>query len=196
MTRDMLRISTIALAGVALTFAAAPAVAQDSGGLPQLTQTDTFASQIFWLIVTFGALYYLMSRKVLPRLGQVVEGRREKIDDDLGRAERLRAEAEEVMQAYEKALASARSEAGGILKASSDEIKSEQTARLEIFGRQQAEQTRAEEAAIEEAVRRAGGELADMASEVAQAVTQKLIAVSPDAAASRSAVEEAMEARR
>lgn len=192
----MLRISTIALAGVALTFAAAPAVAQDSGGLPQLTQTDTFASQIFWLIVTFGALYYLMSRKVLPRLGQVVEGRREKIDDDLGRAERLRAEAEEVMQAYEKALASARSEAGGILKASSDEIKSEQTARLEIFGRQQAEQTRAEEAAIEDAVRRAGGELADMAAEVAQAVTQKLIAVNPDAAASRSAVEEAMEARR
>lgn len=192
----MLRISTIALAAVASGFAAAPAIAQESGGLPQLTQTDTFVSQIFWLVVTFGALYYLMSRKVLPRLGEVVEGRQEKIEDDLGRAERLRAEAEEVMQAYERALASARSEAGGILKESSDQIKAEQTRRLEAFAREQAERTRQEEAAIEEAMRKASGQLVDMASDVAQAVTQKLIEVTPDATATRSAVEEAMEARR
>src|SRR5690625_4388906 len=147
----MLRISTIVLAGVASASAAVPAAAQESGGLPQFTHAHTFVIQIFWLMVTFAALYYIMSRRVLPSVGEVVEGRREKIDDDLGRAERGRAEAEEVMQAYEKALFTARSEAGGILKASSDEIKSEQTARLEIFGRQQAEQTRAEEAAIEDA---------------------------------------------
>lgn len=192
----MLRISTIVLAGVASASAAVPAVAQESGGLPQLTQTDTFVSQIFWLIVTFAALYYIMSRKVLPRLGQVVEGRREKIDDDLGRAERLRAEAEEVMQAYEKALFTARSEAGGILKATSDEIKAETTQRLQAFGQQQAERARSEEAAIEEAMKRASGELADMASDVAQAVAEKLIKVTPDQAAARAAVDEVMEARR
>ena len=71
----MLRISTIVLAGVASASAAVPAVAQESGGLPQLTQTDTFVSQIFWLIVTSAALYYFMSRKVIARLGQEVEGR-------------------------------------------------------------------------------------------------------------------------
>ncbi|HLW27652.1 MAG TPA: ATPase [Kiloniellales bacterium] len=192
----MLRISTIALAGVTLAFAAAPALAQESGGLPQLTQTETFASQIFWLVITFGALYYIMSRKVLPRLGEAVEGRREKIEDDLGRAERLRAEAEEVMGAYEKALSTARSEAGEILKEVSDEIKAETTQRLEVFGREQAERSRSEEAAIEEAMQRASGELAAMASDVAQSVTQKLIEVTPDPTAARAAVEEVMEARR
>ncbi len=192
----MLRISTIALACVTLAFAAAPALAQESGGLPQLTQTETFASQIFWLVITFGALYYIMSRKVLPRLGEAVEGRREKIEDDLGRAERLRAEAEEVMGAYEKALSTARSEAGEILKEVSDEIKAETTQRLEVFGREQAERSRSEEAAIEEAMQRASGELAAMASDVAQSVTQKLIEVTPDPTAARAAVEEVMEARR
>jgi F-type H+-transporting ATPase subunit b len=192
----MLRISTIALAGVTLAFAAAPALAQESGGLPQLTQTETFASQIFWLVITFGALYYIMSRKVLPRLGEAVEGRREKIEDDLGRAERLRAEAEEVMGAYEKALSTARSEAGEILKEVSDEIKAETTQRLEVFGREQAERSRSEEAAIEEAMQRASGELAAMASDVAQSVTQKLIEVTPDPTAARAAVEEVMVARR
>lgn len=181
--------------------AAAAALALSTGvaraeGLPQLTQTDTFASQIFWLIVTFGALYYIMARLVLPRLGQVVEGRREKVDDDLGRAERLRAEAEEVMQAYEKALATAREEAGVLLKAAGDEAKAQATRRLEAFRREQAEQGRREEAVIEEAVARAVGELAGMASEAARAVTQKLIDVAPPAPAARAAVDEVLEARR
>src|SRR5690554_3394170 len=192
----MLRISTIALAGVALVFAAAPAVAQDSGGLPQLTQTDTFVSQIFWLIVTFAALYYIMSKKVLPRLGQVVEGRREKIDDDLGRAERLRAEAEEVMQAYEKALGTARGEVGAILKATSDEIKADTAQRLDVVAREQAERNRREEAEIEEAMARATGDLAGMATSAAQAVTQKLIDVTPAESAARAAVDDVMEGRR
>lgn len=191
----MVRITTFSLAAAILAIATGPAAAQE-GGLPQLSQTDTFVSQIFWLIVTFAALYYIMARVVLPRLGQVVEGRREKVDDDLGRAERLRAEAEEVMQAYEKALASARAEAGGVLKATSDEIKAESAQRLDVFAREQAERNRREEAAIEEAMNRAVGELAVMATGAAQAVTQKLIEVTPAEEAARKAVDEAMEGRR
>jgi len=190
----MARIPTfLPAAAAALLLAATPARAE---GLPQLTQTDTFVSQIFWLLVTFGALYYIMARLVLPRLGQVVEGRREKVDDDLGRAERMRAEAEEVMQAYEKALATAREEAGGILKVATDEIKAENTRRLEAFGREQGERNRREEAAIDEAVARATGDLAGMAGEAALAVTRKLIDVAPPAEAARAAVDQVLEGRR
>lgn len=192
----MARITTITLAVAAVALATGPAGAAEGGGLPQLTQSDTFLSQIFWLIVTFAALYYIMSKKVLPRLGQVVEGRREKIDDDLGRAERLRAEAEEVMQAYEKALGTARGEAGAILKATSDEIKADTAQRLDVVAREQAERNRREEAAIEEAMQRATGELAGMATGAAQAVTQKLIDVTPAEKAARAAVDDVMEGRR
>jgi len=81
-----------------------------SKGLPQLNPAS-YASQIFWLIVTFGLLLWLMSKVALPRVAEVLEARQEKISNDLEKAGSLKAEAEAVMQAYEKALTDARGNA-------------------------------------------------------------------------------------
>jgi F-type H+-transporting ATPase subunit b len=71
----------------------------------------TFPSQIFWLIVCFGALYILLTRTALPKIGAVLEARQRKIDDDLERATELEMQAKEAMAAYEAELDAAREQA-------------------------------------------------------------------------------------
>jgi F-type H+-transporting ATPase subunit b len=81
---------------------------------PPLDQS-TFPSQIFWLVVFFGLLYFLMKR-ILPRIGAILENRRSRIDGDLSRAQALKEETELAVKSYEKAMADARSRAGDIAR--------------------------------------------------------------------------------
>jgi F-type H+-transporting ATPase subunit b len=79
-------------------------------GFPPFDAT-TFASQFLWLVLTFVALYLLMSRIALPRVGAILETRRQHIDGDLADAQRLKDQSDAAIAAYEKALADARSRA-------------------------------------------------------------------------------------
>ncbi len=69
--------------------------------LPQL-DTTSFPSQLFWLTVTFVALYLLMARSVLPRIHEVLEKRQHRLTQDLTRAEDLSTEAAEAKASYEQ----------------------------------------------------------------------------------------------
>jgi F-type H+-transporting ATPase subunit b len=91
---------------------------------PPLDAT-TFAPQLFWLVIAFVLLYVLLSRKALPRIGQVIEERRERIDRDLGEAERLKTETEAALKTYEAAHAEARSRAQAIAKETRDKLATE-----------------------------------------------------------------------
>ncbi|MGQ0672346.1 MAG: F0F1 ATP synthase subunit B family protein [Hyphomicrobium sp.] len=93
-------------------------------GLPQLN-TDHFAPQLFWLALTFGVLYYIMSRIALPRVGEVIEERRDRIQRDLDAAERLKGETEKALAGYEKALSDARGNAAGIAKETRERLAGE-----------------------------------------------------------------------
>ncbi|HEY1796983.1 MAG TPA: hypothetical protein VGG57_12785 [Stellaceae bacterium] len=75
--------------------------------MPQLDFT-TFAPQLFWLLVTFVVLYGLMKWVAVPRVGRVIDARRDKLEGDLNRAARLKEEAEGVLAAYQRTLAEAR----------------------------------------------------------------------------------------
>jgi F-type H+-transporting ATPase subunit b len=79
-------------------------------GFPPFDQT-TFASQLVWLALTFIALYLLMSRIALPRVGSILEDRRRHIDGNLADAQRLKGESDAAIAAHEKALARARGRA-------------------------------------------------------------------------------------
>ena len=56
--------------------------------MPQL-EVSTYISQIFWLIVSFGLLYYLLSRKALPKVAEILETRADRVRSDLDEAQRL-----------------------------------------------------------------------------------------------------------
>lgn len=94
---------------------AVAAAAEKSAGLPQL-KPENFAPQLFWLAITFALLYLIMSRVALPRIGSVIEERRDRIDRDLATAERLKGETEKALETYEKSLADARANASAIAR--------------------------------------------------------------------------------
>ena len=98
------------------------------GGFPPFNP-ETFAPQLFWLVLTFGALYLIMSRIALPRIGEVIEERHERIQRDLDNAERLKEETEAAMQAYDQALADARANASSIAGETREKVTSEIDAR-------------------------------------------------------------------
>jgi F-type H+-transporting ATPase subunit b len=76
----------------------------------------TFVPQLFWLALTFGLLYLLLKRFALPRVGEVIAERRERIERDLQTAEKLKADTEQALASYEQALAEARTRANALTK--------------------------------------------------------------------------------
>ena len=102
-------------------------VPHDAGhakAFPPLDPT-TFAPQLFWLALTFGALYIILSRVALPRVSEVIEERRDRIQRDLDAAERLKDETDKALQGYEKALSDARSNASGLAKQEREALDAE-----------------------------------------------------------------------
>ena len=75
---------------------------------------ETFASQLLWLAVFFVLLYVLMAKVALPRVGSILQARRDRIAADLAEAQAHKEESEAAMAAYEKALADARNRAQAI----------------------------------------------------------------------------------
>jgi F-type H+-transporting ATPase subunit b len=85
-------------------------VPEGRAGLPQM-DVETFPSQVFWLVVTFGLLFIVLWRNTLPMIAGAIGARRGQIDGDLGAAEARRKDAAGALQSYEAALASAKSRA-------------------------------------------------------------------------------------
>jgi F-type H+-transporting ATPase subunit b len=77
-------------------------------------QRETFAVQLVWLALTFVILYVVMAKLALPRIGSILETRRNRIADDFAEAQRLKDRSDAAMTAYEKALADARARAQAI----------------------------------------------------------------------------------
>lgn len=90
---------------------------------------DTFASQLFWLAITFAVLFVMMSKVALPRIGAIIESRQKRIADDLADAGKLKADSDAAIAAYEKALADARARAQAIANETRDKQAAEAAVR-------------------------------------------------------------------
>lgn len=163
--------------------------------MPQFDPT-TFPTQLFWLALTFVVLYVLMVRVSLPRVTEVLDARSARIDHDLETAEKLKAEAEQVLAAYEKAMADARAQAQGLLRAASAEMAAEAQARQAELAKAMAGRTKQAETRIDAAREKALGDIRQVASTAAQAATERLIGVSVDAAQAAAAVDEVLAGRK
>ena len=106
------------------TDTAGKAAEASGAGMPQL-DFSTFPNQIFWLVLTLIAIYLILSRVALPRIGAVLAERQGTITNDLAKAEDLKRQAVEAEEAYNRALAEARSEAQRIAAEARAEIQAD-----------------------------------------------------------------------
>tara|TARA_R110002110_G_scaffold6054_4_gene30594 strand:- start:14160 stop:14639 length:480 start_codon:yes stop_codon:yes gene_type:complete len=154
--------------------------------MPQL-DVNTFVPQLVWLVIVFGYLYVLMSRVALPRVATVLEERRDRIADDLDQAGQFKRQTDEAIEAYEKALAEARSKAHEIAQATRDTLHEEtERQRLAIEARLATKIAEAEKqiAATRDAALQ---NVRSVAVDVADAIVAQLLGEA-DRAAAESAV--------
>ncbi len=159
-----------------------------SGGtLPQL-EFDTWASQAFWLLVTFAALYFALSRWILPSIGSVIEDRRDKIADDLDEAARLSKQADAAVEAYERTLGEARVKATAIAGKARTELDEQISAETAAVDAEVGRLTADAEAVIAKATASAMSNASEVAAETAGVIVKKLTKSTPTKAAARAAV--------
>jgi len=185
--------SALALVGTAFA-AAAEKGAEAEGGLPQLN-SETYASQIFWLLISFISLYLIMSKLFLPRIGAVIEQRRARIADDFDKAAEFTRQAEEAEAGYKKALADARARASKIAQETRDQIDAEISAmQAETDAKLEAEISAAE-ARIAETSKKAAETVRSAARETTREVVMALIDETPTDDAVDAALQTAEGAR-
>ena len=142
-------------------------------GMPQLN-TRTYPSQIFWLVIGFATLYYLMRRRALPRVTEILEARQERIAGDLDRAARLREEAEAAQRQHEAVVAEAQHKALEQLRAVQERVAAENARRQAELEADLSGRLSEAEASIKAARERALSEVQNVAADVAQAVVDRL----------------------
>ncbi len=161
--------------------------AEAKPGLPQLNPLD-FSPQLIWLAASFLALYLLLSRVALPRVGEVIEERQERIQRDLGAAERLKGETQKALEGYEQALAAARTKAGGIAKDTRDRLAADvERERARIEKETNAKIAEAE-GRIAAAKSKALASVNDIAAETAGAIVARILGQSAGADEVRQAL--------
>ena len=151
-----------------------PHSSEHSAAFPPLDQS-TFAPQLIWLAITFTALYFLLSKFVLPRLGEIIEERRDRIQRDIDSAERLKNETVKAQDSYEQALADARANASAIAQETRAKLATEIDKERSKIEEEIASKVADAEARLTESKSNALASVNDIATETAIAVIDKLI---------------------
>ncbi|MDB2437925.1 F0F1 ATP synthase subunit B' [Hellea sp.] len=169
--------------------AAAPAGGEAKGETPfPPFDSNHFATQIFWLLLTFGILYFLLSRIFLPRIGQTIEERSSRIADDLDAASRMQKEAEEAEKSYERALAEARAKAHNVAETTRQSVDAEIEAEMEAADAKASKAAEAAETRIRAVRTKAMANIEAVAADAAQATVEALTGKKPTLATVKKAL--------
>ena len=95
--------------------------AAESGGMPQLNP-EFWVSQIFWLIITFGILYIVLSKFILPKISSNLELRKSQIQENIETAEKQREISEVKLKEYDEIILKSKSVAKNIFKNAREKI--------------------------------------------------------------------------
>ena len=150
-------------------------------GLPQMDATY-FPTQLFWLGLTFLGLWFVLAKIALPRVGEVITERKDRIARDIDAAARLKGETDKALADYEKALADARAKASGIAKETRGQLAKETDAEKARVETQIGAKLQQAEARIADTKNKALSAVNEIAGETAAAVIAKLIGQTVDAA--------------
>ena len=159
--------------------------------MPQFDPTS-FPSQLFWLFVSFVTLYWVVARFAIPRIGDILEQRERVVQDDLDRADTLKADAEKALADYEAAMADARDQARALMHKVAEEAKAIAEARNKDVGAELTAQIAEAEDRIAAARDEAMAGLTSIAAEAAKEAASRLAGLDVAQSEAESAVSTAM----
>jgi F-type H+-transporting ATPase subunit b len=149
---------------------------------------STFASQLLWLVITFGVFYLLMQRVIVPRVGGILENRHDRIAQDIEEARRLKAEADAAVAGYEKELSAAKAKGTQIASEAREAAKAEAVAERTAVEAELAKKIAQAEANIADVKAKALAEVDTIATETVAAIVEQLTGKSVSAADASAAV--------
>jgi F-type H+-transporting ATPase subunit b len=152
-------------------------------------QKDTFASQLVSILIAFVALYLIVSRIALPRVGGVIDARSDTIEGDLAEAQKLKDASDDALKAYEGELAAARSRAQAIGAETRDKLNATAEAERKALEEKLSVRLADAETTIAATRENAMSNVRGIAAEAAAAIVQRLTGLAPDAQSVNGAVD-------
>jgi F-type H+-transporting ATPase subunit b len=143
-------------------------------------QKDTFASQLVSLVIAFVALYLIVSRIALPRVGSLLDERQNKIEGDLAEAQKLKDASDSALKSYESELAAARSRAQAISAETREKLNATAEAERKTLEQRLSVKLADAEKTIASTRETAMSNVRGIAADAAAAIVQRLTGVLPD----------------
>ena len=150
------------------------AFAAESGGMPQLNP-EFWISQIFWLTLTFGILYIVLSKLILPKISDNLESRKSQILENIEAAEKQRQNSEEKLKEYEEIVSKSKMEAKNIFNQAREKALKDIVAKKDVLDKQIDDEISKADQEIKELQKSAPDKINKIAIETSSELIQKLI---------------------
>ncbi|NMN67524.1 F-type H+-transporting ATPase subunit b [Candidatus Pelagibacter ubique] len=150
------------------------AFAAESGGMPQLNP-EFWISQIFWLTITFGILYVVLSKLILPKISSNLETRKSQIVDNIEAAEKQREQSELNIVEYEKIIQDSKNEAKNYFKQSREKVLKDINLKKNALDKELSLEIQKAESEIQELRDKAPEKINKIAVETSTNLLQRLI---------------------
>ena len=161
--------------------------------MPQISQlAAVYASQILWLLLTFGIVFFIVGRGMLPKVQKTIDSRDKSIAQDLAAASRARDEADKAEEAWRQRDHANREKAQALVAEARSRAAKATEATLHAAHDEQAAKVAAGEAEVRAATDRALTEIEAVAAEAAQEIVSRVSGASVSLDEAKGAVKTAM----
>ena len=150
------------------------AFAAESGGMPQLNP-EFWVSQIFWLTLTFGILYVVLSKLILPKISDNLESRKSQILENIEAAEKQREDSETKLKEYEEIISKSKLEAKNIFSQAREKALKDINTKKDVLDKQIDDEIKKAEQEIKSLRDGAPDKINKIAIETSSELIQKLI---------------------
>ena len=148
----------------------------ESSGMPQLNPKFWF-SQIFWLILTFGILFIVLSKLILPKISKNLEVRKFQILENIETAEKQREESENKIKEYEKIIHDSKNEAKNYFNKAREKVLKDIDNKKEVLENNINEEIVKVEKEISELKNKSAETINKIAIEISSDIVKQLIGV-------------------
>jgi F-type H+-transporting ATPase subunit b len=146
----------------------------ESGGMPQL-DPEFWISQIFWLTLTFGVLFLVLSKLILPKISANLELRKSQIQDNVEAAEKQRTSSESKLKEYDEIILKSKLEAKNIFKDARNKAVADINIKREVLDKQIDDEIKKVEKEIEDLKRISPEKINKIAIETSSELLKKVI---------------------